>query len=455
MEKNNFRKIATITLFESAVQWYCFLLYGTAAGTVFNKVFFSQTGNGTTALILSYMSFAIGYIAGPFGAIFFGHIGDRKGRKVTMYASLLMMGISTSIIGILPPAASAGVGVVIVLQLMRLAQCFGRGGTWGGGILMAYENVPENKRSFYAAIPQIGLPIGFGLSSILIAVPTLLLPEDIFFTWGWRIPFLAAIILTVIVIRQKGEMMETEDYKKAQAKLEAEEAEGKKHKVGFIPMVKGYWKTLLLGCGTRWVDGTFYNIFIVWILSYCINWLGMPLIQTYIITIIACIFKIPFTLFGGWCAQKLGNTRTFVIGALASAVLSIFVDQWDWEKVIRKEDRNLDFLEETVKTVYKCLRKTEQYMAIQYDYIDLILPKDITFVTTSELEEMFPDNTPKEREYYFAKAKGAICVMQIGDKLANGEPHDGRAPDYDDWALNADIIVYYPVLDIQGSIWRT
>ena len=127
---------------------------------------------------------------------------------------------------------------------------------------------------------------------------------------------------------------------------------------------------------------------------------------------------------------------------------SVYVDQWDWEKIIRKEDRNLDFLKETVKTVYKCLRKTEQYMAIQYDYIDLILPKDITFITTSELEEMFPDNTPKEREYYFAKAKGAICVMQIGDKLANGEPHDGRAPDYDDWALNADIIVYYPVLDI-------
>lgn len=127
---------------------------------------------------------------------------------------------------------------------------------------------------------------------------------------------------------------------------------------------------------------------------------------------------------------------------------SIFVDQWDWEKIIRKEDRNLDYLKETVRTVYKCLRKTEQYMAIQFDYIDMILPKEISFVTTSELEEMFPDNTPKEREYYYAKAKGAICVMQIGDKLGNGEPHDGRAPDYDDWALNADIIVYYPVLDI-------
>ena len=127
---------------------------------------------------------------------------------------------------------------------------------------------------------------------------------------------------------------------------------------------------------------------------------------------------------------------------------SIFVDQWDWEKIISKEERNLDYLKDTVRTVYKCLRKTEQYMAIQYDYIDLILPKEIFFITTLELEEMFPDNTPKEREYYIAKAKGAVCIMQIGDALGNGLPHDGRAPDYDDWALNADIIVYYPVLDI-------
>lgn len=127
---------------------------------------------------------------------------------------------------------------------------------------------------------------------------------------------------------------------------------------------------------------------------------------------------------------------------------SIFVDQWDWEKVIRKEDRNIEFLKDTVRTVYKCLRKTEQYMAIQYDYIDLILPKEISFVTTGELEEMYPDCTPKEREYNYCKEKGAACIMQIGDKLASGEPHDGRAPDYDDWALNADIVVYYPVLDI-------
>lgn len=128
---------------------------------------------------------------------------------------------------------------------------------------------------------------------------------------------------------------------------------------------------------------------------------------------------------------------------------SIFVDQWDWEKVIRREDRNLDFLMETVRSVYKCLRKTEQYMAIEYDYIDLILPKEIFFIKTSELETMYPDVSPKERERLIAKEKGAVCILQIGDRLeGSGEPHDGRAPDYDDWALNADIVVYYPVLDI-------
>lgn len=127
---------------------------------------------------------------------------------------------------------------------------------------------------------------------------------------------------------------------------------------------------------------------------------------------------------------------------------SIFVDQWDWEKVISREDRNLDYLKDTVRNVYKVLRKTEKYMAIRYDYIEEILPPDIFFITTRELEEKYPECSPKERELLISKEKGAVCIMQIGDKLASGEPHDGRAPDYDDWGLNADIVVYYPVLDI-------
>ena len=127
---------------------------------------------------------------------------------------------------------------------------------------------------------------------------------------------------------------------------------------------------------------------------------------------------------------------------------SVYVDQWDWEKIIRREDRTMETLQATVRTIYAVLCKTEKYMAIRYDYIHEILPEEIYFISTKELEAMYPDKTPKEREYTITKKKRAVCVTQIGDRLSDGLPHDGRAPDYDDWKLNADILVYYPVLDI-------
>ena len=127
---------------------------------------------------------------------------------------------------------------------------------------------------------------------------------------------------------------------------------------------------------------------------------------------------------------------------------SIYVDQWDWEKVITKEERTMETLINTVRSIYSVLRKTEKYMAVQYDYIEEILPKEIAFVSTQELVDMYPDCTPKEREYKIVKEKGAVFLMQVGKTLTDGQRHDGRAPDYDDWELNGDIIVYYPVLDI-------
>ena len=126
---------------------------------------------------------------------------------------------------------------------------------------------------------------------------------------------------------------------------------------------------------------------------------------------------------------------------------SIYVDQWDWEKIILKKDRNITFLKDTVREIYKVLKKTEKYMAIRYDYIGEILPKEIFFITTQELLDLYPNLSPKEREDRIAREKGAVFLMEIGDKLTNGEPHDGRAPDYDDWHLNGDIIVWYPVLN--------
>lgn len=127
---------------------------------------------------------------------------------------------------------------------------------------------------------------------------------------------------------------------------------------------------------------------------------------------------------------------------------SLYVDQWDWEKVISKEERNMETLEYTVRKVFTALKETEEFISRRYNYIEPYLPDDITFVSSQELETMYPDVEPKEREYRFAKAKGAIFITQIGKELKSGQKHDGRAPDYDDWELNGDIIVYYPVLDI-------
>jgi len=127
---------------------------------------------------------------------------------------------------------------------------------------------------------------------------------------------------------------------------------------------------------------------------------------------------------------------------------SVYVDQWDWEKVIYKEERTVETLKNTVRLIYSALKHTERYIANEYEFADIYLPDDIFFITAQELEDMYPDKTPKEREYTIAKDKGAVFLMQIGGDLKSGKPHDGRAPDYDDWKLNGDIIVYYPVLDI-------
>ncbi|MBS7360794.1 MAG: aspartate--ammonia ligase [Oscillospiraceae bacterium] len=127
---------------------------------------------------------------------------------------------------------------------------------------------------------------------------------------------------------------------------------------------------------------------------------------------------------------------------------SVFVDQWDWEKIITADDRNAYTLKTAVRAIYSSLRHTERYIAEEYDFVGKFLPDDISFVTTQELEDMYPDLTPKERENEVARQKGAVFIMQIGGKLRSGDIHDGRAPDYDDWSLNGDIVVYYPLLDM-------
>lgn len=320
---NAMKKIAIVTLLGGAVEWYCFLLYGQAAGTVFNEVFFSGAADPYTAQILSYLSFAIGYLARPFGAMFFGNYGDKLGRKFTVIASLAFMGISTFAIGLIPSYAKIGIAAPILLQLFRLTQCFGLGGKWGGGILMAFENADPKERAFYAAIPQIGLPVGLASASLLLAIPSKILTHEQFLAYGWRISFIVSAILMVLIAYIRLNIMETEDFSVAQAKAKEKEQEEKKKAMPLIMMFKNYWKTLLLGIGTRWIDGVFYNVFAVFTLSYATQQLGVPQSLMYIINIIFALCAIPFIFISGKLADKIGKGKLFCISSIGCGIFAI------------------------------------------------------------------------------------------------------------------------------------
>lgn len=317
------RKVALVTLLGGAVEWYCFLLYGQAAGTVFNKVFFSGVSDPYSAQILSYISFAIGYLARPFGAMFFGNYGDKLGRKFTVIASLAFMGVSTFAIGLIPSYDQIGVAAPILLQLFRLTQCFGMGGKWGGGILMAFENADPKERAFYAAIPQMGLPVGLALSSLLLAVPSYFLPESTFLNYGWRISFMISAVLIVLIMYIRLNIMETKDFSEAQEKVKEKEQEEKKTAMPLVEMFRGYWKTLLLGIGTRWIDGVFYNVFAVFTLSYATQQLGVSQSVMYVINIIFAVVSIPFVLNAGKMADRWGKGRLFCISSIACGIVAI------------------------------------------------------------------------------------------------------------------------------------
>ncbi len=317
------RNVAIITLIGGAVEWYCFLLFGQASGTVFSEVFFSGVSDPSAALILSYLTFAVGYLARPFGAMFFGNYGDKLGRKFIVILSLVLMGGSTFAIAFIPSYDEIGIAAPILLQIFRLIQCFGLGGKWGGGILLAFENAEPKKRAFYAAIPQMGLPVGLVTASLLLAIPSYLLGEQAFLDYGWRISFAASAILIVVIIIIRLRIMETKDFMEAQSKAREKELTEKKTAMPLMVMFKNYWKTVLLGIGTRWIDGVFYNVFAVFTLSYATKYLGVPQSYMYLVNAIVALIAIPFVLGAGKLADKVGKGKLFVISSIGCAITAI------------------------------------------------------------------------------------------------------------------------------------
>ena len=188
------RKVALTALAGTSIEWYDFFLYGAAAALVFPTVFFGET-EPATAYILSFLTFAAGFIARPIGGIIFGHFGDRIGRKKTLVMALLLMGISSTFIGLLPTYAMIGVAAPILLTTLRFAQGLAIGGQWGGAMLLVTESAPDDKRGYYGAYAQAGAPVGVILANLAFIIISSLVSEQFFNTWGWRIPFLASAVL--------------------------------------------------------------------------------------------------------------------------------------------------------------------------------------------------------------------------------------------------------------------
>ena len=308
-DRSAINRILISSVVGTAIEWYDFFLYGTAAALVFGKLFF-PTFDPLVGTIAAFGTFAIGYVARPFGAVFFGHFGDRIGRKVTLVATLMIMGIATFIIGILPTYDTIGVWAPILLITMRFVQGLGVGGEWGGAVLMVVESAPEGKRGFYGSFPQLGVPIGLLLSTGVFALVSQL-PNEQFLAWGWRIPFLLSVALIAVGLFIRLRVIESPVFEGVKADVV---------KAPLIELLKRYPKEIVLALGTRFATDITFNVMNVFMLAYGTQQLGLPRSFFLNAILIGCaveLFTLP--LFGK-LSDHIGRRKVYLLGAVFVAL---------------------------------------------------------------------------------------------------------------------------------------
>lgn len=256
------KRVLIASLMGSSIEWFDYFLYATTAALVFGKVFF-PTADPVVGLMLSYLTFSLTFFIRPLGGFIFSHIGDRIGRKKTLVITLSMMGGATVLIGLLPGYEQIGIWAPILLILLRLVQGLGIGGEWGGALLLAYEYAPKNRRGLYGAVPQMGISLGMLLAAGAVALLTLM-PEEDFLTWGWRIPFVASVVLVLIGLWIRAKLDETPDFKKVQES-------GTVVRLPIAEVFRKHWRAVLVSIGAKAAEtGPFY-IFGVYIIAYATN----------------------------------------------------------------------------------------------------------------------------------------------------------------------------------------
>ena len=320
----NMRKVALTALAGTSIEWYDFFLYGAAAALVFPTVFFGDT-EPATAYILSFLTFAAGFIARPIGGIIFGHFGDRVGRKKTLVMALLLMGISSTFIGLLPTYAMIGVTAPILLTTLRFAQGLAIGGQWGGAMLLVTESAPDDKRGYYGAYAQAGAPVGVILANLAFILTSALVSEEFFITWGWRIPFLASVILIGISMYIQLNLEDTKAFRELEAstkETEMNEAEVSKpiNRSPVLEAIKKYPQRIALAAGAFLsVQVTFY-ILIAFLLAYGVASAGMSRDDMLIAVLIASATMVPVQFMFSAYSDRHGRRGIFMLGAALTAI---------------------------------------------------------------------------------------------------------------------------------------
>ncbi len=305
-------RIAIASAIGATIEWYDFFLYGVVAALVFNKLFFPSF-DPLVGTLLSYTTFAVGFVARPVGGIIFGHFGDRVGRKTILVLTLLIMGVATTAIGLLPTYATIGVAAPILLLVLRVLQGIGIGGEWGGAVLMSVEHAPEGRKGFYGSYPQIGVPAGLMLASGVVALLSLM-DNDAFLLWGWRLAFLlsAALVVVGLVIRLK--LLETPDFEAVK--------QGGASRAPFFEALRSHPRSLLLGCGARYVEGACFNMWGVFIISYATTQLHLTRGMALGGVILAAAIMIPFVVIFGALSDRVGKHKVYCWGAVAIGALA-------------------------------------------------------------------------------------------------------------------------------------